>query len=78
MMMKKILSTCSWPIFFLHYTLFGRETSLLEKRTPGKQTFHKKAAVCQLLFLEGEEAQVFGALWNPGFQVVDFEPGSTE
>ena len=33
MMMKKILSTCSLPKVFLHYPLFGREASLLQRRT---------------------------------------------
>ena len=48
MMIKKILSTCGWPKFFLHYTLFGRETSLLQGEHPiftGKQTFHKRDKV---------------------------------
>ena len=44
---EKILSTCSWPKFF-HYTLFGRETSLLQGEHPifmGKQTFHERDTV---------------------------------
>ena len=91
MMMKKILSTCSWPKSFLHYTLFGRETSLLRRRTPHflrenklfiRDTWFYSFAI---YFLGGRgmsvlwrEASPPKSRWSPGFQVMDFESGSTE
>ena len=65
-MMKKILSTSSWPKFFYTTPFLGGKHSFSEGEHPistGKQTFHKKDTVlfvCQLLFLEGEEGQFFG------------------
>ena len=64
-MMKKILNTCSWPKFSLYYTLLGRKHRFFKGEHPifkEKQTFHKKGTVLirlPLLFLEGEDAQVF-------------------
>ena len=63
MMMKKILSTCSWPKFFLHYTLFG-----------GKHPFLRE----NKLFMRDTVYSFAKSRWSPGFQGVGYELGSTE
>ena len=88
-MMKKILSTHSWPKFFLHHTLFGSgEHPFFKGERPiftRKQSFHKRDTVFNSVanyfswrVRKLRSLEPFGVLWNPGFQVVGFEPGSTE